>query len=151
MGFSQRLTIVDSDGTIFFDEPDDPIRINQFGTFIQVNKDLLKERLRITGAFRLDKNQYFEAEYTPRFSLIYFLTSGKEQSIRATFQTAYRFPAIASQWVDLDAGIFRSIGGMEEVRDAYGFNTIPIYPMSGRNPVKDSAVTENGPIVLHPC
>ncbi|MCK4990880.1 MAG: hypothetical protein KAS29_10360, partial [Bacteroidales bacterium] len=77
LGFSQRLTIVDSDGTIFFDEPGDPIRISQFGTFVQVNKDLLKERLRITGAFRFDKNQYFDAEYTPRFSLIYFLSSDK--------------------------------------------------------------------------
>ncbi len=150
LGFSQRLTIVDSDGTIFFDEPGDPIRINQFGSFLQLNKDLFKERLRITGAFRFDKNQYFDAEYTPRFSLIVFLSEGKEQSIRGTFQTAYRFPSISDQWVDLDAGIFRSMGGMEEVRDHYGFNTIPIYPMSGRNPVKDSVITENGPIVLPP-
>ena len=150
MGLSQRLTVVDSDGTIFFDEPGDPIRINQFGTFLQLNKDLFKDRLRITGAFRFDKNQYFDAEYTPRFSLIYFLSEGKEQSIRGTFQTAYRFPSIADQWVDLDAGIFRSIGGMEEVRDYYGFNTIPIYPMSGRNPVKDSVITGGGPIVLPP-
>jgi len=150
LGFSERLTIVDSDGTIFFDEPGDPINISQFGTFVQINKDLFKERLRITGAFRFDKNQYFDAEYTPRFSLIYFLSSSKEQSIRGTFQTAYRFPAISNQWVDLDLGIFRTIGGMEELRDAYGFNTIPIYPMSGRNPVKDSVVTEDGPIILPP-
>lgn len=150
VGLSQRLTVVDSDGTIFFDEPDEPIRINQFGTFVQVNKNLFKERLRITGAFRFDKNRYFDAEYTPRFSLIYFLTSGKEQSIRGTFQTAYRFPTIADQWVDLDAGVFRSIGGMERVRDAYGFNDIPVYPMSGRNPVKDSVITEHGPIELAP-
>jgi outer membrane receptor protein involved in Fe transport len=142
--------VVDSDGTIFFDEPDDPIRINQVGTFVQVNKNLFKERLRITGAFRFDKNQYFDAEYTPRFSMIWFLTGGKEQSIRGTYQTAYRFPTIADQWVDLDAGLFRSIGGMERVRNAYGFNTTPIYPMTGRNPVKDSVVTENGPIVLPP-
>jgi len=150
LGVSQRLTIVDSDGTIFFDEPGDPIRINQFGTFLQLNKDLFKDRLRITGAFRFDKNQYFDAEYTPRFSLIVFLSEGKEQSIRGTFQTAYRFPSIQDQWVDLDAGIFRSIGGMEEVRDYYGFNTIPVYPMSGRNPVKDSIITGDGPIVLPP-
>jgi outer membrane receptor protein involved in Fe transport len=150
VGLSQRLTIVDSDGTIFFDEPDDPIRINQFGTFVQLNRDFFKDRLRITAAFRFDKNQYFDAEYTPRFSMIFFLGSDKEQSIRGTFQTAYRFPTIADQWVDLDAGVFRSIGGMEKVRDHYGFNTIPVYPMSGRNPVKDSVITEDGPIVLPP-
>ncbi len=37
---------------------------------------------------------------------------------------------------------------MPEVQNKYGFNTIPLYPMSGRNPVKDKPVTENGPIVL---
>ena len=37
---------------------------------------------------------------------------------------------------------------MPEVQNKYGFNTIPLYPMSGRNPVTDKPVTENGPIVL---
>ena len=37
---------------------------------------------------------------------------------------------------------------MPEVQNKYGFDTIPLYPMSGRNPVKDKPITENGPIVL---
>ena len=71
-----------------------------------------------------------------------------EHSLRGTFQTAYRFPSIADQWVDINAGIFRTIGGMPEVQNKYNFSSIPLYPMSGRNPVKDKPVTENGPIVL---
>jgi outer membrane receptor protein involved in Fe transport len=71
-----------------------------------------------------------------------------EHSIRATIQTAYRFPSIADQWVDINTGIFRTIGGMPEVQNKYNFDSIPLYPMSGRNPVKDKPVTENGPIVL---
>ena len=148
VGVSNRVTSVNSNGTVFFDTPGHPININQFGTFIQINKDFLYDRLRITGAFRFDKNQYFEAQYTPRFSLIGFLDKKKEHSIRGTFQTAYRFPAIADQWVDINAGVFRTIGGMPEVQNSYNFNTIPLYPMSGRNPVKDKPVTENGPIIL---
>jgi outer membrane receptor protein involved in Fe transport len=150
LGFSQRLTVVDTDGTIFFDEPGNPIRVNQFGTFLQLNKDLFKERLRITAAFRFDKNEYFEAEYTPRFSMIVFLNESKEQSIRGTFQTGYRFPTISDQWVDLDLGVFQTIGGMEVVRNSYGFDATPVYPMTGRNPIKDSVITENGPIELPP-
>lgn len=148
VGVSNRITLVNSNGTVFFDKPGDPININQFGTFIQINKNLISDRLRITGAFRFDKNQFFEAQYTPRFSLIGFLDRKKEHSIRGTFQTAYRFPAIADQWVDINAGLFRTIGGMTEVQNSYNFNTIPLYPMSGRNPVKDKPVTENGPILL---
>jgi outer membrane receptor protein involved in Fe transport len=37
---------------------------------------------------------------------------------------------------------------MPEVQNKYGFDTIPLYPLSGRNPVKDKPITENGPIVL---
>jgi outer membrane receptor protein involved in Fe transport len=80
--------------------------------------------------------------------MIAFLDNKKEHSIRGTFQTAYRFPAIADQWVDINAGVFRTIGGMPEVQNSYNFKTIPLYPMSGRNPVKDKPVTENGPIVM---
>jgi hypothetical protein len=148
VGVSNRFNSVNSNGTVFFDDPGNPIKIVQFGTFIQINKDFLDDRLRITGAFRFDKNQYFEAQYTPRFSLIGFMDRKKEHSIRGTFQTAYRFPSIADQWVDLNAGVFRTIGGMPEVQNSYNFNTIPLYPMSGRNPVKDKPITENGPILL---
>ena len=148
VGISDRINSVNSNGTIFADKPGHPININQFGTFVQLNKNFLQDRLRVTGAFRFDKNEYFEAQYTPRVSLIYFLDQKKENSIRGTFQTAYRFPSTADQWVDINAGIFRTIGGMPEVQNKYGFNTIPLYPMSGRNPVTDKPITENGPITL---
>jgi hypothetical protein len=148
VGVSNRVTSVNSNGTVFFDTPGNPLNINQFGTFVQINKNFLSDRLRITGAFRFDKNQHFEAQYTPRFSMIGFLDNKKEHSFRGTFQTAYRFPAIASQWVDINAGLFRTIGGMAEVQNSYNFNSIPLYPMSGRNPVKDKPITDNGPILL---
>jgi iron complex outermembrane receptor protein len=148
VGASNRFYFVNSNGTVFVDEPGHPISINQFGTFVQINKNFINDHLRATSAFRFDKNQYFEAQYTPRFSLIYFPDKNMEHSIRGTIQTAYRFPSIADQWVDVNAGIFRTIGGMSEVQNKYHFNSIPLYPMSGRNPVKDKPITENGPIIL---
>ncbi len=148
VGVSNRFNIVNSNGTVFADEPGKPIIISQFGAYVQINKNFINDRLRITGAFRFDKNHYFESQYTPRFSLISFLDKKKEHSIRGTIQTAYRFPSIADQWVDVNTGIFRTIGGMPKVQNKYNFNSIPIYPMSGRNPVTDKPVTENGPITL---
>jgi iron complex outermembrane recepter protein len=148
LGVSNRFHSVNSNGTVFADEPDHPIHINQFGSFVQINKNIINDHLRVTGAFRFDKNHYFKAQYTPRFSLIYFLDKQMDHNIRGTVQTAYRFPSIADQWVDINAGIFRTIGGMQEVQNQYNFNSIPLYPMSGRNPVTDKPVTENGPIVM---
>jgi len=148
LGISERIYSIDSNGSIFFDEPGKPININQFGTFLQLNKDFLDDRLRITGAFRFDKNQNFKSQYTPRFSLVGFLDEKREHSIRGTFQTAYRFPSTSDQWIDLDVGLYKTIGGMEPIRSKYGFDSIPIYPMSGRNPVTDKPITENGPIIV---
>lgn len=148
VGASNRYNSVNSNGTVFADEPGKPILIYQIGAFIQINKNFVNDHLRITGTFRFDKNEFFEAQYTPRFSLIYFLDKRKEHSIRGTFQTAYRFPSISDQWVDINSGIYRIVGGMPEVQNKYSFNTIPLYPLSGRNPVKDSAITANGPLEL---
>lgn len=148
LGLSERYYLIDSDGTIFFDEPEIRLKSTSLAHLYSFNKNYINDRLRITGAFRYDNNQYFESQYTPRFSTIFFLDKNKEHSIRGTFQTAYRFPSSSDQWVDINAGIFRTIGGMPEVQNKYGFNTIPLYPMSGRNPVKDKPVTENWPITL---
>ena len=71
VGVSNRVNSVNSNGTVFVDEPGHPIYINQFGTFVQINKNFLNDHLRITGAFRYDNNQFFPAQYTPRFSLMY--------------------------------------------------------------------------------
>lgn len=147
-GASYRYYSVNSNGTVFADEPGNPIPIYQFGAYVQINKNFIADHLRITGTFRYDKHEFFKAQYTPRFSLIYFVDRDMEHSIRGTFQTAYRFPSISSQWVDLDVGAFRTVGGMEEVQDKYNFNTIPLYPLSGRNPATDEPVTENGPLDL---
>ena len=105
LGASHRIYFVDSDGTIFFDEPGEPITINQFGAFLQLNKNLLNDHIRITGAFRYDKNENFKSQYTPRLSMLFFLDKNKEHSLRGTFQTAYRFPSTSDQWIDLDVGL----------------------------------------------
>ncbi len=42
VGVSERLQSVNSNGTIFIDTPGHPININQFGTFIQVNKNFIR-------------------------------------------------------------------------------------------------------------
>lgn len=148
VGISDRIDVVDSHGTVFIDKPGKPILINQLGAFVQFIKNLLNDRLSITEALRYDKNQYFKSQFTPRFSLIGFLDERKENSLRCTIQTAYRFPSPADQWVDVNTGLYRSIGGMPDVQNKYHFDSIPLYPLTGRNPVKDKPVTENGPIVL---
>lgn len=147
-GASNRVNIINTRGTVFADKPGKPIYVNQFGAFVQINKGFLDEHLRITGAFRYDKNQYFKSQYTPRFSLIGYLDKKKEHNLRATIQTAYRFLSPQDEWVDVNTGYYRIVGGLAKIQNKYNFNTIPLYPLSGRNPLRDSVVTGNGPITL---
>lgn len=148
IGANYRKYSIRSDGTIYIDEPGNPIPVYQFGGFVQVIKSFANDHLSATGTFRYDKNQYFKSQYTPRFSLIYFIDKDKRHSFRGTFQTAYRFPSTPDQFLDMYGGIFRILGGLKIVHDKYNFDNTYLYPMSGRNPVTDKPVLDDGPIKL---
>lgn len=148
IGASYRMYNINSEGTVFIDEPGSPLSIYQYGGYAQVIKNFANDHLRATGTFRFDKDQNFKAQYTPRFSLIYFVDKEKKHSIRGTFQTAYRFPSLSDQFIDIPTGMYRIIGGQEKVQDMYNFNSTYLFPMSGRNPIKDKPVLDNGPLNL---
>jgi iron complex outermembrane recepter protein len=147
-GASYRLYSINSEGTVFADSPGHPITINQFGGFVQLNKEFLNEHLRVTLAARYDKNEYFKGRATPRISLVYSVDNDLNHTIRSSVQTAYRFPSIADQWVNLDVGAYRVIGGLPEVHDLYDFENNPVYPLSSANPVTGEPVMDQGPFEL---
>lgn len=144
-GASARYYAIDSDGTIFIDEPGNPVRFEQYGAFTQIARQLINERLKITASARYDKNEYFKGRFTPRGTAVVSFGEGLAHNIRASAQTAFRFPSIADQMVNLDVGPYRVIGGLPKVHSLYGIPENPVYPLSGRNPIQDEPVTENGP------
>ena len=148
VGASYRFYNIVSDGTVFIDEPGDPLTIYQFGGYAQAIKNFANDRVRLTGTFRFDKDQNFKAQYTPRFSLIYFVDRAKNHSIRGTFQTAYRFPALSDQFIDFNTGMYTIVGGLDKVKDRYNFSSTYLFPMSGTNPITDKPVLDNGPMTL---
>lgn len=143
-GASYRIYNIDSDGTVFIDKPGDPIIINQYGIFAQLSKQVFADRLKLTLAARYDKNQNFKGRVTPRFSMVYSVDNTEKHNIRASIQTAYRFPAIADQYVDLNVGPFQVIGGLPELQEKYNLNNNPAYPLTGPNPITDKADTAYG-------
>ncbi len=147
-GASYRHYNINSEGTVFADTPGNPIGIDQYGGYVQLNKNLLNEHLRITLAARYDKNQYFKGRATPRLSLVYSVDKDLDHTIRGSVQTAYRFPSIADQWVNLDVGAYRVIGGLPQVHELYDFEGNPVYPLSSANPVTGEPVLDDGPFVI---
>jgi iron complex outermembrane recepter protein len=93
-----------SNGTVFNEDPDqngtfERIGINEYGLYTQISKTFNDDRLKLTGSFRYDKNQNFNGNVTPRFSLTYAAGAKKEHNFRAAYQTGFRNPTTQGQFI----------------------------------------------------
>jgi outer membrane receptor protein involved in Fe transport len=150
IGGSYRWYSINSEGTIFTDEPGDPLGIYQVGAFTQISRKILADRFKLTASARYDKNEKFKGRTTPRVSVVYALNNDAQRNVRASYQTAFRFPSTSDQLVDLNTGRYHVVGGLPEAQNKYGFDTNPVYPLTGNNPIVDEPVTDNGPFVIPP-
>jgi outer membrane receptor protein involved in Fe transport len=115
VGGNYRQFVLNSQGTLFMKEAE-LIRINEIGAYVQLAKDLVKDKLRMTASGRYDKNQNFDGRFTPRVTLLY--KAAKDHNIRLSYQTAYRFPTTQQQWIDLFVG-YRLMGENKRLWEKY--------------------------------
>jgi outer membrane receptor protein involved in Fe transport len=119
VGASTKEYILNSHGTIFADTAG-TIKINESGAFAQVQKGFLQDKLKVTVAGRYDKSTNFTGRFTPRITAVFQVA--KDNYIRASFQTAYRFPSNQNQYIDLQTGEARLIGGLPQFITYYHLN-----------------------------
>ncbi|HEV3411866.1 MAG TPA: TonB-dependent receptor [Puia sp.] len=117
VGASTREFVLNSHGTIFADTAG-RININETGAFAQLQKGFLDDFLKLSLSGRYDKNSNFKGRFTPRATAL--LRVAKDNYIRASFQTAYRFPTTQNQYINLQTGSARLIGGLKQFVDYYG-------------------------------
>jgi len=120
VGASTREFVLNSHGTIFADTAG-TIKINETGAFAQLQKGFFDDLLKITLAGRYDKNSNFKGRFTPRVTAVFRVAP--DNFIRASFQTAYRFPSTQNQYINLQTGSARLIGGLPQFIDAYGLRS----------------------------
>jgi outer membrane receptor protein involved in Fe transport len=119
VGASTKEYVLNSHGTIFADTAG-RININESGAFAQIQKGFLQDLLKITVAGRYDKSTNFTGRFTPRITAVFQIA--KDNYIRASFQTAYRFPSNQNQYIDLQTGEARLIGGLPQFITYYHLN-----------------------------
>lgn len=125
VGASYRIYHLNSHGTIFVDTTG-AININEVGGYVQLQKSLLNDVLKLTGSFRYDKNENFKGRVTPRGTAL--IKVAPNNNIRLSYQTAYRFPSNQDQYINLlTGGANRLIGGLPEFETFFKFNTNPAY------------------------
>ena len=124
VGANYRLYHLNSKGTIFRDSAG-PIDIDEYGGYIQLQKRLFNDVLKLTASGRYDKNENFDGRFTPRVTAL--VKVAEDNNIRLSFQTAYRFPSTQDQYIDLNVPGARLIGGLPLFQAAYNFGTNPVY------------------------
>ena len=124
VGASYRIYHLNSQGTIFADSTG-PINIKEYGGYLQVAKKLLNDVLKLTGTIRYDKNENFDGRFTPRVTAS--IKVAKDNNIRLSYQTAYRFPSTQDQWINLNSPSATLIGGLPNFATAYNFAGNPVY------------------------
>ncbi|HEY0680276.1 MAG TPA: TonB-dependent receptor [Chitinophagaceae bacterium] len=121
VGGNWKQYVLNSKGTLFADSSG-PISINELGAYAQVTKSIFKDRLKLSAAGRYDYNENFAGRFTPRVSAV--LKVVENHNIRASYQTAYRFPTTQNQWINLEIGGGTIlIGGLPELRSFYKFDS----------------------------
>jgi outer membrane receptor protein involved in Fe transport len=128
VGANFKQYVLNSQGTLFADTAG-KIKINETGAYLQVQKKLLGDVLKLTVSGRYDKNSNFAGRFTPRASAVVKLA--KDHNVRVSYQSAYRFPSTQNQWINLFiSGGARLMGGLPQLRDYYGFGSRPGYSVA---------------------
>jgi hypothetical protein len=118
VGGSMREYRLDSQGTIFTDY-DGPIAYTEAGAYIQGQKRMLDDRLKLTASARYDKALNFKGNISPRISLSYAAGEDKRHNFRASLQTGFRNPTAQDQYIGLDAGSGILVGTAPDNIDRY--------------------------------
>lgn len=120
VGGQWKQYVLNSGGTLFADTAGN-IKINEYGGYVQLRKALFDEFLTLTAAGRYDKQTNFDGRFTPRFTAVFKVA--KDNNIRLSYQTAYRFPTNQDQYISLITGAGTLIGCLPEFQTFYGLNS----------------------------
>jgi len=119
-GVQWKQWVMNSRGTIFADTLG-AIKVNEVGGYVQLRKKLLNDHLTLTAAGRYDKQTNFDGRFTPRLTAV--IKVAKDNNIRLSYQTAYRFPTNQDQYISLVTGAGTLIGCLPEFQDYYKLST----------------------------
>ena len=94
----------------------------EFGVYLGWERKFFNEKLKVSFAARVDKNQNFPFVASPAASLVYL--PNKDHTIRAGFSSAVRNPTLADQYLNYDVGraiLAGNINGFEDLINVESF------------------------------
>ena len=111
VGASIRQYLPNSQGTIFRDTGDVVIRNREFGIYTGLEKPFMENKLRGTVTVRMDKNENFQALFSPAASIVYVPRT--DRVFRVSFSSAIRNPTLADQYLYYNVGRALLLGNVD--------------------------------------
>ncbi|WP_233635741.1 TonB-dependent receptor [Hymenobacter setariae] len=146
-GADHRTYLVVPDGNYFVNpEPGkdalgDNLTYSKTGGFVQAGGRLFQEKIRLTATLRVDKNDYFNVKFNPRFTAVYSPT--QRQNFRLSYQSGYRFPSLFEGFSNVNSGQVKRIGGLRVMSDGVFENSYTRASIDAFNNQVTAAVNAN--------
>ncbi|MDU0371984.1 carboxypeptidase-like regulatory domain-containing protein [Hymenobacter endophyticus] len=102
LGGAYRQYRLGSNGQLFSDRDGKRILNDEYGAYLQLTKELLSNRLKMTAAGRIDDSRNFESVFSPRASAVFSLDKQQLHNLRGSYNQAYRSPTQQGQYLSLD-------------------------------------------------
>ncbi|MCR5890277.1 hypothetical protein LRS06_21360 [Hymenobacter sp. J193] len=107
VGGASRQYRLGSDGMLFSDQDGKRIINDEFGAYLQLSKELLQNRLKLTAAGRVDDSKNFRPVFSPSGLGCVCLRQGEDaQPCGPVITQAYRTPTQQGQYLSLDLSRF---------------------------------------------
>jgi outer membrane receptor protein involved in Fe transport len=116
-GASYRLFDLNSNGTLFADSAGHNITVQEVGAYVQASKKIFYNKLKLTGSIRYDKNENFDAQFSPRVSAVF--SPVVYHNFHVAVQTGFRIPTLQGQHTDFNAASLRILGGLPQYAAAH--------------------------------
>ncbi len=137
VGGNHRLYSLQTEGTVFNQDPDGTgiykrIKIKEYGVFMQLQRKLFNDHLKIQASVRVDKNQNFKAIVSPRVAVVGTFGKDRNHNVRASYQTGFRNPDSQAQYIYFPTTNIL-LGGTKENAERYGIYNGGAYSQDSYN------------------
>ena len=123
VGANYKKYVLNSQGTLFADSTG-ALGLAQYGAYVQASRKLM-DRLNLTVSGRYDKADNFKGHFTPRVTALFKIM--KDNNIRLSYQSAYRFPSNQQQFINLQVGSTRLVGSNPSFATYLNYAGNPLY------------------------
>lgn len=125
-GLQLRLYNPSSQGTYLADVGGRRLSVTEFGGYLQADYTLLRDKLKVVAAGRVDTHTNYSPQISPKAALVYTLT--KNQNLRVGYNRAFKSPTILENFLLISNTLVGNRTGFI-IRDAEGNELSRIDPL----------------------